>query len=107
MACNSGSVKDDKKEVTDITKDPDYQKGLTLVAKSDCFTCHKINEALVGPAYLAVAKKYPPTQANIDTLAQKIIRGGTGNWGNLAMTPHQTLSTADAQTMVKYILSLK
>ncbi|GAC1419895.1 MAG: hypothetical protein NVS1B13_20820 [Flavisolibacter sp.] len=85
----------------------EIQQGLDLAAKSDCFTCHKINEALVGPAYQAVAKKYPPTQANIDTLAQKIIRGGTGNWGNLAMTPHPALSTSDAQTMVKYILSLK
>ena len=83
------------------------QQGLDLVAKSDCFTCHKINEPLVGPAYQAVAKKYPATQANIDTLAQKIIRGGTGNWGNLAMTAHPALSTSDAQTMVKYILSLK
>ncbi len=27
--------------VKDITQDPAYQKGLSLIAKSDCLTCHK------------------------------------------------------------------
>lgn len=86
---------------------PDAQKGLALVAKSDCFTCHKINEKVVGPAYADVAAKYPATEANIDTLANKVIRGGSGNWGNVAMTPHPQLSLDDAKLMVKYVLSLK
>ena len=37
-----------KKEETpataDITTDPVYQKGVEIVAASDCFTCHKIDE---------------------------------------------------------------
>ena len=109
---NSGgtAAKTDTKDSTAANQSgmsADAQKGLDLVAKSDCFTCHKISETVVGPAYQAVAQKYPPTEANIDTLAQKIIRGGGGNWGATAMLAHPTLSQQDAQTMVKYILSLK
>jgi len=83
----------------------DTEKGKALIAKSDCLGCHKIDEKLVGPAYKAVAAKY--TSADIDMLAGKIISGGAGNWGEIPMSPHASLSKADAQEMVKYILSLK
>ena len=93
---------------TDAANNPDAKKGLELVAKNDCFTCHKINEPSVGPAYMAVSQKYnPATPAIIDSLANKVIHGGSGNWGTTNMTPHQTLSKEDAQYMVKYVLSIK
>lgn len=85
----------------------DIEKGLKLVANSDCLTCHKINEKVIGPSYKDVAKKYASTPANIKMLAGKIIKGGTGVWGAIPMTAHSTLSQADAETMVKYVLSLK
>jgi cytochrome c len=85
----------------------DIEKGLKLVANSDCLTCHKINEKVIGPAYKEVAKKYASTPANIKMLAGKIIKGGSGNWGGIPMTAHTTLSQADAELMVKYVLSLK
>ena len=34
----------------DINSNPDYQKGLELIGKSDCLTCHKVREKLIGPA---------------------------------------------------------
>ena len=87
--------------------DPEVDRGLALVGKSDCFTCHKIADPLVGPPYEKVAQKYSATPEVIDSLAQKVIRGGSGNWGTVPMTPHQNLSKEDAQAMVKYVLSLK
>lgn len=91
----------------DLSANPDYQKGLELVAKSDCLTCHKISEKLTGPAYKEVAAKYENTDANITMLATKIIKGGQGVWGTIPMTPHAQLSEADAKQMVKYILLLR
>jgi cytochrome c len=81
--------------------------GAKLIAGSDCLSCHKDNEKVVGPAYTAVAEKYPDTEANISMLTGKIIKGGSGNWGAVPMTPHPGLSEADAREMTKYILSLK
>jgi len=81
--------------------------GEALIKNSDCLTCHKVDQKIVGPAYDDVANKYTATSAVIDTLANKVIKGGSGNWGSIAMTAHPTLSMDDARHMVRYILSLK
>ncbi len=88
-------------------KKEDFSKGMTLIANSDCLTCHKLNEKVIGPAYKDVAKKYAYTPANVKMLAGKILKGGAGNWGPIPMTAHASLSQADAASMVKYILNLK
>ncbi|MFY0252576.1 c-type cytochrome [Chitinophaga sp. 30R24] len=82
-------------------------KGETLIAESDCKTCHKEEIKVVGPAFKDIAGKYPNTPENVDKLADKIIKGGSGNWGEVAMLPHPNVSKEDAKEMVNYILSLK
>ncbi|MFT3932104.1 MAG: c-type cytochrome [Chitinophagaceae bacterium] len=118
-ACNNNETKSssdkdsaaakpaDAGAAADPSKNPDYQKGLALIAGADCLTCHKIDEAATGPAYRDVANKYPNDDATINTLADKIIKGGSGNWGSIPMTAHDALSKDDAKAMVKYILLLK
>jgi cytochrome c len=81
--------------------------GAQLIAKSDCLGCHKEQEKLIGPAYADVAKKYGSSAAVVDTLANKVMKGGSGNWGTTPMSGHPSLSLDDARTMVKYILSIK
>ena len=111
FACgNSTSTPETKevaKPVTSVMDNPDYEKGLNLVAKSDCFTCHKLREPSVGPAYGLVAAKYENTESNREMLVAKIIAGGKGAWGQIPMIPHPKLSKEDATAMVKYILLLK
>jgi cytochrome c len=111
---NDGSKTADKKadsvktETTDLSANPDYQKGLAIEAASDCATCHKIDEKVQGPAYQDIAKKYAGFSDTIVThLAKKVISGGTGVWGEILMIPHPQLSQADAEAAVKYILLLK
>jgi cytochrome c len=87
--------------------DPDVEKGLALVGQSDCVGCHKVLEPNVGPAHAEVAKKYENTEANINMLADKIMNGGSGNWGTVPMAAHPGISKADAVLMAKYVLSLK
>ncbi len=115
IACNSGGSKDEKKddqketttEVADVTQNPDYQKGLDILAKNDCLTCHKVDETLTGPAYRDVANKYAGADTAVSYLTEKIINGGKGVWGSVMMVPHPGISQADAEAMVKYILLLK
>jgi len=78
-----------------------------LMQKYTCFACHKVDTRLVGPAYQDVAAKYENTDDNVEMLAGKIIKGGSGNWGAIPMTAHANLSQEDAEAMVKYILLLK
>jgi cytochrome c len=85
----------------------DIKKGEALYSKLDCFACHKLDIKVVGPAYKDVAKKYANTPANINYLADKIIKGGSGVWGQIPMAPHPTLSIADAKALAQYVLSVK
>lgn len=97
-----------KEEKADLSSNPDYKKGLALVAQNDCLTCHTINDRLTGPAYAEVAAKYAgAADTTITRLAGTIIKGGSGVWGSIPMTPHPNVSEEDAKQMVKYILLLK
>jgi cytochrome c len=85
----------------------DVAEGKVLISKSDCMACHSIENKMVGPSYISVSAKYPLNQANVSALSKKIINGGSGSWGTIPMIAHPTLSSTDADKMVKYILSLK
>jgi len=94
---------------TDVSENPDYKAGLALIGQNDCLTCHKVTERAIGPSYVEVAQKYAGVDTAIAYLSHKIIRGGNDNVWNMpgTMTPHPSLSQADAEQMAKYILLLK
>jgi cytochrome c len=103
----SDSASKPAEETSAKAENPEVEKGLNLVAKSDCLTCHQIETKATGPAYMEVAAKYPSNDAVIDSLSDKIIKGGSGNWGTIPMVAHPQISKDDAKAMVTYILSLK
>ena len=78
-----------------------------LIGYSDCYICHKKDERSAGPSFKDIAKRYPANKVYIEMLAQKVIIGGSGNWGSAKMDPHPKLSVEDARMMVSYILSLE
>lgn len=104
---SSSETKEAPKQVASVTDNPDYEKGLNLAGKSGCFTCHKLREASIGPAYGLVAAKYENNQENQEMLAAKVIAGGKGVWGQIPMIPHPKLSKEDAIAIVKYVLLLR
>jgi cytochrome c len=80
--------------------------GKRLIELSDCKSCHALDKKSVGPTYLAIAEKYKTTNGAVNLLAEKIIKGGGGVWGEQAMSAHPQLTQAQAKEMTKYILSL-
>lgn len=80
--------------------------GKLLVDESDCKTCHHPTNRIIGPSHKEVAEKYDFTDASINLLADHIIKGGSGVWGEIPMTPHADISMDDAKTMATYILTL-
>ncbi len=76
------------------------------VAASDCRACHTLNSVSVGPSFTAVAGKYHGQENAASVLAQKIISGGAGNWGQIPMSAHPQLSLAEAADIARHILSL-
>ncbi|MEM7656695.1 MAG: ThuA domain-containing protein [Bacteroidota bacterium] len=80
--------------------------GAQLMEQSDCQACHQLNEASIGPNYEAIAAKYAGDASARDYLANKIIKGGGGVWGETVMAAHPQLSLNEAEKMAEYILSL-
>lgn len=116
IACNNPEVNHHRTKKDYIRKIPGEsnpipleaaQQGEVLIAYSDCYTCHKEDKDSVGPAFKDIAERYPAQPVYIDLLAQKVISGGKGSWGNATMSAHPQVSTAEARLMVSYILSFK
>ena len=95
-----------EKEENENEGTEEIHQGLKLIAKSDCKTCHNKTLQTIGPAYIAIAQKYKNTPENVSLLTKKVKSGGSGVWGEQAMTPHADLADQDINKMVEYILSL-
>jgi cytochrome c len=76
--------------------------------QNDCKTCHAPDKPVTGPSFVMIAARYDSTKpGTVEHLAQKVISGGKGSWGDVPMTPHAALSEKDAETLVRYVLSYK
>ncbi len=80
--------------------------GKLLIAESDCKSCHLIDQRSAGPAYRDVAKRYAKEVRAVEVLSDKVLKGGSGVWGEVAMAAHPQLTKAQAVQMVEYVLSL-
>ncbi|WP_341834510.1 PQQ-dependent sugar dehydrogenase [Chitinophaga pollutisoli] len=82
-------------------------KGKELFYSQDCKACHTENSASVGPSLMDIAGKYAHDDKNTALLADKVIRGGSGVWGNRPMSAHPGMAVEEAKMIVDYILSLR
>lgn len=80
--------------------------GKSLMLKSDCSTCHKINETSIGPSFTKVSAKYQKNSKAISYLAGKVIKGSTGVWGEIPMPAHPTMKDSEVKQIAEWILSL-
>jgi cytochrome c len=69
-----------------------------------CTTCHGVGNAIVGPAFRDVARKYAGDAAAGVHLAAKIRQGGSGVWGAVAMPAQPQVTDGDAKSLVEWIL---
>lgn len=103
---NAQTVKKTKTTMV-VSSKADVLQGGLLMSKSDCLSCHKPQVKLIGPSFVDIEKKYPATEKNYAMLIEKVIKGGSGNWGPMPMSPHNDLAPKDARKMIMYILSTK
>src|SRR6185295_18682208 len=82
-------------------------RGRYFMEKSDCFTCHELDQKTVGPSLHQIAQRYQDEKKTVDQLINKVKQGGTGVWGGALMNPHPVLSESEVKTMLDYIFSLK
>ncbi|MDB5777324.1 MAG: c-type cytochrome [Herbaspirillum sp.] len=80
---------------------------IALAKAKNCMSCHALANKLVGPAFKDVAKRYAGQPDAEDKLVQKVLKGGSGSWGVVAMPANSQVTEAEARTLVHWILSQK
>jgi cytochrome c len=93
--------------IAGAARDSTAQDGGKLINESDCGGCHALDSQVVGPSWKAIAKRYGSQAGSVAKLAARIREGGSGKWGDVAMTPHPNLTDAQARQMVTWILAAK
>ena len=78
--------------------------GLPLIKRSGCFNCHQDKSKLMGPSFEQIAGRYASNPDNIRHLADNIIHGTTGNWGDTPMPPNPELSHDEVLQAVAYMI---
>ena len=78
-----------------------------LAQKKNCMACHAVDKKVLGPAYKDVAAKYAGQKDAADKLAAKVVKGGSGVWGNIPMPANPQVTDAEAKQLVQWILTLK
>lgn len=85
----------------------DETTALGIAKANNCLACHSIETKVVGPAWRDVGKKYTGDAEAKAKLLAKVKQGGKGVWGEVPMPPNPTISDADLQSMVGFILGLQ
>ena len=77
-----------------------------LAQKKNCMACHAIDKKVVGPGYKDIAAKYAGQKDAVARLAEKVIKGGSGAWGQVPM-PANAVAPDVAKALVTWVLSQK
>lgn len=86
---------------------PYDQNLINLAHKSNCFSCHTIDNKVVGPAWKDVATKYRGDASAENLLITRISKGSSGVWGSVPMPANSpAVKDDDIRTLVKFIMSL-
>jgi len=80
---------------------------LALATSKNCMSCHAVERKILGPSFKEVAAKYKDSKGAPDMLAGKIIKGGSGVWGQVPMPANNQVSEADAKKLAAWVLSTK
>jgi cytochrome c len=85
----------------EIADDP---PGLRTLRTSDCLNCHAFDARSMGPSFADIRKRYPNSQASVDSLSRRILQGTSGAWGSIKMPSHPDLTVEQAAACVTWIL---
>lgn len=78
-----------------------------LAQKKNCMACHAVDKKLVGPSFKDVAAKYAGDKEAVAKLSTKVLKGGSGAWGQIPMPANPQVSEAEARQLVTWVLGTK
>lgn len=83
----------------------DSAAAMKLAQEKACLSCHSVDKKIVGPAFKEVAAKYKGNKGAEAKLVEKVMKGGSGVWGQIPMPPNN-VTKEQAKELVDWVLSL-
>ena len=77
---------------------------LMLLKKNQCFNCHSVKSKLAGPSFESIIGRYRSNPSNLSYLANKIVQGSKGVWGDSQQMPsHPDIKEGEAKAIAQWI----
>lgn len=76
---------------------------LSMMSISNCLTCHKAKDKLIGPSFEEIAKRYSPTLGNKEYLTKQIIKGSKDVWSDVIMPAQPELAEEEISQILDWI----
>jgi cytochrome c len=76
-----------------------------LARSQGCMGCHGVDQKVLGPSFVEVAKRYGAEPGAADKLAKRIASGSTGVWGPVGMPAQPQLSADEAAALARWVLA--
>jgi cytochrome c len=83
-----------------------FVTGKILTQTLDCKSCHGEVLKSIGPSFMMVSEKYNKQKGAAKYLTEKVMKGGSGIWGDIAMSAHPDINQTDLKQIIDYVLSL-
>lgn len=78
-----------------------------LASDKNCLACHDLAAKRMGPSFKEIATRYAGQKEAQDKLTLKVLKGGSGNWGNAPMPSNPQVNEAEARKLSVWILGQK
>jgi cytochrome c len=75
-----------------------------LAKEANCLACHGVEQAVVGPSLVAIARRYKDDKSAPEVLAGRIRNGAQGTWGPVPMPGNTSLADAEIRSVVTWIM---
>jgi cytochrome c len=86
---------------------PVAMADMKLASDKNCLSCHDVSAKRMGPSYKDIAARYAAQKDALDKLTTKVLKGGSGAWGNMPMPSNPQVSEAEARKLVAWVLAQK
>ena len=104
VTTNTAAPKPSRPTTVDVAAGGPSLSGLVLAQNNGCTACHGLENKILGPSFIDIAKKYVGRSDAPSYLAAKVKNGSAGVWGAVPM-PGQALSQSDAVAIAEWISS--
>ena len=104
-----GAPKVDRREHPVLTGLAQDDPGAQAMVEYGCTACHSTNRTSVGPSYQQVASRFASAADQLEErrrLADKIVAGGQGSYGNLPMPPQAHIPPVALERILDSIATL-